>query len=102
MLGLCRCASHTGYPVKFLKVGALAHAKPGFGPIVDGKVLKSSPLDALRERGLPVPLVMGINSDEGILAQFYGLLPDQTISWLGGDAPSVRRAYGQISNDPAT
>jgi len=87
---------------KLISVGAMAHPQPGFGPVVDGVVLKESPLQALREHGLPVPLIIGVNSDEGVLMSALGLSAQQTIEWLAGDAAGLRDAYKAIGNDPSS
>jgi para-nitrobenzyl esterase len=69
--------------------------------VADGRVLPESPPRALQRRGLPVPLIIGTNSDEGVLVRYYGMTPEQAIPWLGGNAERIKSAYGALTADPA-
>jgi para-nitrobenzyl esterase len=85
---------------ELILAGAMAQTRSGFGAVVDGRLLKESPLSALRKAGLPVPLIIGFNSDEGAVLSLVNAKPDEVIKYLGGDRPAVREAYASLADKP--
>jgi para-nitrobenzyl esterase len=88
-------------PEQILNVDG-GHVSPGFGPIVDGRVIAAAPLQTLLTRGSPVPLLIGANSDDGNLMQLYGLSASKIMREFGGESPSMRKAYGALGDDEAS
>jgi para-nitrobenzyl esterase len=85
---------------KLLETVARLPPKPGFAPVIDGRLLRRAPVRVLQAQGLPVPLMIGANSDEGSLVRAYQLPAGDTVKKLGGRLGFVRRAYGSIADDP--
>lgn len=76
---------------------------PGFGPALGGAALPEAPLVAIRAgRSAQVPLIIGVNSDEGSLMEAFGMRPETVIAQFGGRLPGLLDAYGpSITGDPA-
>lgn len=54
----------------------LAHPLPRFSPITDGWVLPKSPQDAISAGAIAnVPMITGLNADEGSMSPKYGRVP---------------------------
>lgn len=77
---------------------------PGFGAAVGGAALPEAPLVAIRAgHGAPVPLIIGVNSNEASLMLSYGMQPGDVIRQFGGRTPGLEGAYGPaVTRDDAT
>ncbi|WP_374397465.1 carboxylesterase/lipase family protein [Sphingopyxis sp.] len=79
---------------------ALPRPAPGFGAVPGGAEMKEAPLAALRAgRAANVPLIIGVNSNEGSLVDSWGMKDEQVLALLGGRAPAIADAYGKLAAD---
>lgn len=73
---------------------------PGFGPVPGGAEIHEAPLAAIRQgRSANVPLIIGVNSNEGSLVDSWGMKDEQVLALLGGRAPALSDAYGKTAAD---
>ncbi len=72
----------------------------GFGPFVDGRLVKEAPWAAFREgREADVPLMIGANSNEASVLATLGV-PAAALAVAAGDRMSdLRAAYGSLSEE---
>ncbi len=79
---------------------AIPRPEPGFGAVPGGAELSEPPLKAIRAgRGANVPLIIGVNSNEGSLVDSWGIRGEQVLSLLGGRLPVIADAYGTETTD---
>ena len=75
--------------------GALAGGL-GFGPFVDGRLVKETPLEAIRDgRAQDVPLIIGANSNEASVLTTLGVNPAAARIALRDKYDEVRKLYGE-------
>ncbi len=75
----------------------------GFGPVIDGKLIKESIHQAfLAGRAARVPLMIGANSYEASLMKALGLSTDKVMLLLGPDLQTVSAAYKNEANGDRT
>lgn len=84
------------------KIGA-STAGLGFGPVVDGRLVKESiPAAFAKGHAVDVPLIIGFNSDEGSLMQSFGIPPAGLLATLPDAAKAAMKAsYGDRAKDDA-
>jgi para-nitrobenzyl esterase len=74
---------------------SLPRPEPGFGAVPGGAEITEAPLAAIRAgRAAGVPLLIGVNSNEGSLVDSWGMKDDQVLGLLGGRLPAIASAYG--------
>jgi len=77
----------------------VAAAARGYGPVVDGRLLKESPSQAIaRGHAANVPLMIGSNSYEASLMKLIGLPPRLMLATVPA---SVKAAYADLPDDEA-
>ncbi|MCW3834448.1 carboxylesterase/lipase family protein [Sphingomonas canadensis] len=68
----------------------------GFGPVIDGRLLKQSTAQAFAAGDVvDVPLIIGFNSDEGSLMESFQMAPSTMLGSVpGAGLAALRAAYG--------
>lgn len=88
--------------LRALPVESLFHGPKDPVPFTDGRFITETPAQAvLAGRDLPVPLIIGTNSDEGSLVKAYADGARAAIQALGSTAPALRAAYGSSASSPS-
>ena len=88
--------------LRALPVESLFHGPKDPVPFTDGRFITETPAQAvLAGRDLPVPLIIGTNSDEGSLVKAYADGARAAIQALGSVAPTLRAAYGSSGARPS-
>ncbi len=79
---------------------AVPRPEPGFGAVPGGAEVAEPPLAAIRAgRAANVPLLIGVNSNEGSLVDSWGMKDEQVLALLGGRGPVIADAYGSATTN---
>jgi para-nitrobenzyl esterase len=86
---------------RFLDPAVVPAPAPGFGPVIDGTLLTDFPIVSIRAgKSARVPMLIGINSNEGSLMEAYRIPPQRVVTLFRGNRDDIREAYGDLAKDP--
>jgi para-nitrobenzyl esterase len=93
----------TAEQLRALPAEALMERNYDAAPFADGR-LTPEPVDKVFREGrqMPVPLIIGSNSDEGSLVKEYAALPNQMRLMYGAKAAQLKALYGDETPDDTT